>query len=196
MQSHKPRSSAKLRIIDAAFALFFMHGYEGASLSDIAKAVGIRKASIYTHFASKEAIFSELLQDALESECAFVKSCFAADIEPSMPGEAYCHAFEARYESAITLRFLIRMAYAAPVHLTDSSAATFNVYIAALTEQIQQALQPYQLDSAQLALYTDAYLGVIDSLSVELLYAEGLFERRFKAMLMLYHTAIKQLTKK
>ena len=49
---------------------------------------------------------------------------------------------------------------------------------------------------AQLALYTDAYLGVIDSLSVELLYAEGRYERRFKAMLMLYHTAIKQLTKK
>ncbi|WP_348549856.1 TetR/AcrR family transcriptional regulator [Psychrobacter sp. KFRI-CH2-11] len=196
MQSHKPRSSAKLRIIDAAFALFFMHGYEGASLSDIAKAVGIRKASIYTHFASKEAIFLELLQDALESECAFVKSCFAADSKPSAPGEAYCHAFEARYENAITLRFLIRMAYAAPVHLTDSSAATFNVYIAALTEQIQQALQPYQLDSAQLALYTDAYLGVIDSLSVELLYAEGLYERRFKAMLMLYRTAIAQLTKK
>ena len=48
----------------------------------------------------------------------------------------------------------------------------------------------------QLALYTDAYLGMIDSLSVELLYAEGRYERRFKAMLMLYHTAIKQLTKK
>ena len=196
MQSHKPRSSAKQRIIDAAFEPFFMHGYEGASLSDIAKAVGIRKASLYTHFASKEAIFLELLQDALESECAFIKSCFATTSEFPTPGEAYCHAFEARYESAITLRFLIRMAYAAPVLLTDTSAATFNVYIEVLTEQIQLALQPYQLDSEQLELYSDAYLGVIDSLSVELLYAEGLYERRFKAMLMLYHTSIEQLDKK
>ncbi|MCG3862345.1 TetR/AcrR family transcriptional regulator, partial [Psychrobacter sp. Ps5] len=149
-----------------------------------------------THFASKEAIYLELLQDALESECAFVKSCFATTNEFTAPGEAYCHAFEARYESAITLRFLIRMAYAAPVHLTNTSAATFNVYIEVLTEQIQLALKPYELNSAQLALYTDAYLGIIDSLSVELLYAEGLYERRFKAMLMLYHTAIAQLTKK
>ena len=196
MQSNKPRSNAKQRIIDAAFETFFMHGYEGASLSDIAKAVGIRKASLYTHFASKEAIFLELLQDALESECAFIKSCFAMTNEFSAPGEAYCHAFEARYKSAITLRFLIRMAYAAPVHLTDTSAATFNVYIKVLTEQIQLALQPYQLDSTQLELYSDAYLGIIDSLSVELLYAEGLYERRFKAMLMLYHTAIEQLDKK
>ena len=199
MQSNKPRSNAKQRIIDAAFETFFMHGYEGASLSDIAKAVGIRKASLYTHFASKEAIFLELLQDALESECAFIKSCFATVSEFTAPGETYCHAFEARYKSAITLRFLIRMAYAAPVHLTDTSAVTFNVYIKVLTEQIQLALQPYQLDQLdpeQLELYTDAYLGVIDSLSVELLYAEGLYERRFKAMLMLYHTAIEQLDKK
>ena len=196
MQSHKPRSNAKQRIIDAAFEPFFMHGYEGASLSDIAKAVGIRKASLYTHFVSKEAIFLELLQDALESECTFIKSCFATVSEFPAPGEAYCHAFKARYESAITLRFLIRMAYAAPVLLTDTSAATFNVYIEVLTEQIQLALQPYQLDSEQLELYSDAYLGVIDSLSVELLYAEGLYERRFKAMLMLYHTSIEQLDKK
>ena len=88
------------------------------------------------------------------------------------------------------------MAYAAPVHLTNTSAATFNVYIKVLTEQIQLALKPYELDSAQLALYTDAYLGIIDSLSVELLYAEGLYERRFKAMPMVYHTAIAQLNKK
>lgn len=196
MQKHKPRSSAKQRIIDAAFEPFFMHGYEGASLSDIAQAVGIRKASIYTHFASKEAIFLELLQDALESECAFVKSVFSTGSELSGPGDAYCHAFEARYQSSITLRFLIRMAYASPVHLTDASAAIFNVYIEVLTEQIQLALQPYQLNSEQLQLYTDAYLGVVDSLSVELLYAEGLYERRLKAMLMLYQNAIGQLPKK
>ena len=53
------------------------------------------------------------------------------------------------------------MAYAAPAHLTNTSAATFNVYIKVLTEHIQLALQPYQLDSEQLELYTDAYLGVI-----------------------------------
>ncbi len=142
------------------------------------------------------AVYLELLQDALESECAFIESCFATTGEFPAPGEAYCQAFEVRYKSAITLRFLIRMAYAAPVHLTNTSAATFNVYIKVLTEQIQLALQPYELDAGQLALYTDAYLGVIDSLSVELLYAEGLYERRFKAMLMLYHTAIAQLNKK
>ncbi len=195
MQSNKPRSSAKQRIVDAAFEPFFMHGYEAASLSNIAGIVGIRKATIYTHFANKEAIFSELLQDALELECAFVQTCFASASELSGPGDTYCHAFKERYDSAVTLRFLIRVAYASPAHLTDIIAPIFDVYVQTLTEQMQLALQPYKLSFEQLEIYTDAYTGVIDSLSVELLYAEGSYERRLKAMLMLYQNAIGQLPK-
>lgn len=196
MQSSKPRSSAKQRIIDAAFEPFFMHGYEAASLSHIANIVGIRKATIYTHFDSKEAIFLELLQDALELESAFLRTCFATAPDLSGPGDAYCYAFKERYDSAVTLRFLIRMSYAAPVHLTDPVAAIFDAYLEVLTEQIQLSLQPYNLDSEQLEMYTHAYIGVIDSLSVALLYAETLYKYRLKAMLMLYQTAIGQLSKK
>ena len=195
MPQPKPRSTAKQRIIDAAFDVFFTHGYEGAALSDIANAVGIRKASLYTHFASKDAIFAALLSDALAAECAFVQRCFHHADDTSDLGIAYCHAFEARYHEAVTLRFLIRMAYNSPVHSVGVITTTFNTYIQTLTEHIQGALLPYQLDAEQHALYTDAYLGVIDSLSVELLYAERLYQRRLKAMLMLYHNAIAQLPK-
>lgn len=195
MSHPKPRSDAKQRIINAAFDVFSTHGYEGAALSDIAEGVGIRKASIYTHFASKDAIFAELLEDALALECAFIKTCFHNIAEFSGPGETYCHALEMRYKEAITLRFLIRMAYNSPVHSVGVITATFNVYIQTLTQQIQLALAPYKLDGAQLVLYTDAYLGVIDSLSVELLYAERLYKQRLNAMLMLYYNAIAQLPK-
>lgn len=196
MQSNKSRSNAKQRIIDAAFEPFFMHGYEAASLSHIANIVGIRKSTIYTHFDSKEAIFLELLQDALELECAFLRTCFTTAPDLSDPGDAYCCAFKERYDSAVTLRFLIRMSYTAPVHLMDLVAAVFDTYLEVLTEQIQLALQPYNLSSEQLEMYTHAYIGVIDSLSVALLYAETLYEYRLKAMLMLYQNAIGQLSKK
>jgi AcrR family transcriptional regulator len=46
----------KRRIIVVAVGLFATKGYAGASMRDIAKAVNIKPASIYSHFESKEAL--------------------------------------------------------------------------------------------------------------------------------------------
>ena len=43
-------------ILDAAEALIQEHGYSGFSFADVAKRVGIRKASIYYHFPAKAAL--------------------------------------------------------------------------------------------------------------------------------------------
>ena len=55
----------KQLILDHALALFTDKGYEGASMDDIARAVGIRKASLYAHFDGKESIFSAIFDDIL-----------------------------------------------------------------------------------------------------------------------------------
>ena len=55
----------KQLILDHALALFTDKGYEGASMDDIARAVGIRKASLYAHFDGKESIFRALFDDIL-----------------------------------------------------------------------------------------------------------------------------------
>ena len=55
----------KQLILDHALALFTDKGYEGASMDDIARAVGIRKASLYAHFDGKERIFSAIFDDIL-----------------------------------------------------------------------------------------------------------------------------------
>lgn len=62
--------STKDRITEAALRLFSEKGYLGASLSDIAKQVGISKAALYKHFASKQEILDHIVarMDELDSE--------------------------------------------------------------------------------------------------------------------------------
>ena len=55
----------KQKILGNALALFMEKGYEGASMSDIATATGIRKASLYAHFNRKQDIFQAIFEDIL-----------------------------------------------------------------------------------------------------------------------------------
>lgn len=61
------------RILDSAEALFAARGFAGTSVRDIANAVGLNPASLYNHFANKEALYEAVLErgirplvDALE----------------------------------------------------------------------------------------------------------------------------------
>lgn len=57
---HAPRSSRQ-RIVETARRLFIEHGYPGVSMQQIGAAAGLRKASLYHHFRSKEALFAEVM---------------------------------------------------------------------------------------------------------------------------------------
>lgn len=182
----KTRSQSKQRLIDVAFEHFVRNGYEGASLSAIAETVGIRKASIYTHFKSKDALFLELLQDALEIECAYLQACFQTFEDGKLPGEIYLCEIQSRYENAITYQFLTRIAYVPPSHLIQQVTSAYQHYIESIIQLYQAELSQMIHKNQDQEMYTDAYLGILDSLSVELLYDGHMYERRLHAMLYLY----------
>ena len=54
-------TDTKERLIQAALELFSENGYEGTSVDQIAKAVGIRAPSIYAHFKGKEEILQAVI---------------------------------------------------------------------------------------------------------------------------------------
>lgn len=50
------KNSTRDEILEVALDLFSVNGFEATSISQIADAVGIRKASLYSHFGSKQDI--------------------------------------------------------------------------------------------------------------------------------------------
>ena len=60
------KGNTKQKILEAALELFSVQGYEATSISQLAEAVGIRKASLYSHFENKQAILDALIQTTLE----------------------------------------------------------------------------------------------------------------------------------
>jgi AcrR family transcriptional regulator len=52
----------RLAILDAALAVFSERGYHASSIDDIAREGGVSKALIYEHFASKQVLYAELLE--------------------------------------------------------------------------------------------------------------------------------------
>ena len=60
------RGNTKQEILEAALELFSVKGFEATSIAQLTGAVGIRKASLYSHFENKQAILDALVKDILE----------------------------------------------------------------------------------------------------------------------------------
>ena len=57
------KGNTKEQILAASLDLFSVNGFEATSIAQIADAVGLRKASLYSHFASKQDILDTLVDE-------------------------------------------------------------------------------------------------------------------------------------
>lgn len=79
----EPKAEASRdRIMNAAQKLFARRGFEGISIRDIAKAVGMTTASLYYHFPSKEEIFVAVHGRSLETVQREVMDAIAGHEDP------------------------------------------------------------------------------------------------------------------
>lgn len=180
------------KICAIAVEQFAEHGYDAASLNDIAVAAGMRKPSLYAHFSSKDDLFEAVFERALEAERLYVQDCFAQCAD-EVPGARYSHCLGERYQQSAHLRFLLRTAFFPPAALRPIISLGFEGYLTRLGEVFAQALGAClpHLPLARRGLYVDAYLGVVDSLSVELIYAgPEAYARRLRAMWAVFGDAL------
>ncbi|MEO3944731.1 TetR/AcrR family transcriptional regulator [Gorillibacterium sp. CAU 1737] len=65
-QPTEERTPTRERIMEAALALFSRNGYEGVSVREIARSVGIKESSLYKHYQSKQHLFDTILVEMNE----------------------------------------------------------------------------------------------------------------------------------
>jgi AcrR family transcriptional regulator len=75
-QMMKKRDAKRQAILDTAYQLFRTQGFDKTSVSEITAKVGGSKATIYSHFESKEVLFVECMMAAAEDYIANIVTLF------------------------------------------------------------------------------------------------------------------------
>ncbi|MER2252502.1 TetR/AcrR family transcriptional regulator [Methylorubrum podarium] len=73
----RPRSFDTDKALDEAMEVFWRHGYDGASLAMLTKAMGIKAPSLYAAFGSKEGLLKAALDRYAERRCEHMRHVLA-----------------------------------------------------------------------------------------------------------------------
>jgi AcrR family transcriptional regulator len=69
----RPREFDIDKALDSALKVFWRKGYEGASLPELTRAMGINRPSLYAAFGNKEALFRKVLDRYVEGPAGYVQ---------------------------------------------------------------------------------------------------------------------------
>src|SRR6478672_12989461 len=89
----RPGMTARDEILDAAGELFTTLGYAGTTTRTIAESVGIRQASLYHYFKTKDDILCALLSHTVSPTLSFIPTLMGA--APTLSAAEHLHALAA-----------------------------------------------------------------------------------------------------
>ena len=171
-------------IKEAALKYFTIHGYEGASLSLIADEVGMKKQSIYAHFKGKDDLFLQVLRDAKETELSS-KLQYFSKVDSKNPEKdlyGFLQLVIDLFQKNEHIKFWLRMSFFPPAHLEKEIGQE----VIDIEEKVQAILECKFQDWINAKLIVEdaaitptyAFLGVVDSILLELVYGND--EKRLK----------------
>jgi AcrR family transcriptional regulator len=159
-------SAKRRQILDGACKVFVDLGFDGASMSDIARAAGVSKGTLYFYFADKCRLFEAIVEEAVERRRFAFYFDPTRDLKTTLRkfGEAYigtlCRpggASAARMVFAIAERMpeVGRRYYELAVQKTNNCLAE---YLDARVKHRELAINDCQLAAAQFMLLCQASL--------------------------------------
>ncbi|MFC0211299.1 TetR/AcrR family transcriptional regulator [Paenibacillus chartarius] len=168
-----------------ALALFARYGYEGTSLADIAKAVGIKTPSIYAHFASKDALYLAVLDWVLDEQERLLERSVGVPGTTEEKLKRMYVDFTAGYTSRTESMFYKRAIFFTPHHLlpvvreqvlrVETRAAQ------AIGVVLEEGCRSGELADIDRDEATASFFCLVDGMFVEHdLYEEELYTRRLE----------------
>ncbi|MEF3306323.1 TetR/AcrR family transcriptional regulator [Paenibacillus sp. GYB003] len=122
--------SRREEIKKVAVGHLLQYGFEGTKLADIADEVGIKKQSMYAHFASKKELVVEIHEEATKQEIAFLTSFF--DEHRGMPLRELLNRFvlemKDRYAHNRNVKLMFLMAFMPPEPLQELFLTMYELY--------------------------------------------------------------------
>ena len=167
-RSGRPRGFDRTAALDAAMHLFWEHGYEATSLSELKGAMGgLSSASFYAAFTSKETLFREAVRRYLDTHGQVVAGLYDLAVSPRDAVEqALRRSARMQTDPSHPAGCLVVLSTltSAPEnsHLQALLAAERNANRAALAACVRRAVEhgdlPIQADADAMATLLDGYL--------------------------------------
>ncbi|MCM3291580.1 TetR/AcrR family transcriptional regulator [Paenibacillus sp. MER 180] len=181
------------RIIEVALNHFAEHGYEGASLANIAEQVGIKTPSIYAHFKNKDDLFVSIIRRAVQEEMGHLQRYIQTHREHPIKDVLYgwIQQYEARYETSNQLKFLLRVMFFPPVIMQERVMELVNAHLDQMERELMAVfklgVERAEIDQLDMEMMTASYMCLVDGILVEMLLGgPDRFRRRFDASWRIY----------
>lgn len=129
-QRRLPAARRRSQLFEVALTTFSQRGYAATTMEEIASAAGVTKPLLYQHFASKRALYLELIDDVTARLVAALTEVAAQETSPRRQVEEGMRVY---FEFAFANEAAMRMLYDAPhdeelargLHSMESAIADF-----------------------------------------------------------------------
>ena len=132
------KQETRAKVLDAARRLFSEHGYEGATIRDIAGAAGMSTGAVFANFSDKADLFQEIMSTDMEELGVLMAQAAAEqdDVEDALG--AMMSAGYAYYQAQLPL---VRAAFSASFTLHASTTRRGTPGAATMCDLILQQLE-------------------------------------------------------